>query len=93
MESRGRAALEVMTILVTWRAVMRQTRAGQIANSSEAARRATLEALAMLAGVADAHRGEPLALRDDLGRLLALARAEVQGALHGDLADSGEEAG
>jgi hypothetical protein len=47
----------------------------------------------MLDDIAEKYRERPIADRRDLTRLLAAARAEIHGATHHDLADSGESAG
>jgi hypothetical protein len=83
-----RLELAIRTILVTWRAAMRQIRAGYIADSAESAR-ATGDAQRMLAEVASSV--DPSDTR--LVQLLLAARAEVDAATADDESHGATNAG
>jgi hypothetical protein len=93
MASRAKIELEVQVVVVSWRAAMRHVRSGEFGHSSESTFRIGVDALRMLDDIAQKYRERPIADRRDLTRLLAAARAEIHGATHHDLADSGESAG
>jgi hypothetical protein len=81
-----RAQLEVRTVLVGWRDVMNDIRAGVIPQSRESVQRVTTRALTMLDDIEREYGETAVGLVSD-------ARAEVQGATLHELADSGERSG
>ena len=83
-----RVELEIRTVVVSWRAVMRQIRAGYIPESRESVQLATAWALAALDNIERSHAGDPITQT-----LVRDARSELHGSTHHDLADSGEHAG
>jgi hypothetical protein len=83
-----RVELEIRTVVVSWRAVMRQIRAGYIPESRESVQRISRRALAALDNIERSHAGDPMMLV-----LVREARSEVHGATDHDLADSREQAG
>ena len=90
----SRAEEEIRAIFLMWRHAVRDVRAGQVPNSRESIYRATVRALDLLEAVQRVHHVFPIAGHTDpLVQQLTEARAEVQGALLHDLADSGEHAG
>lgn len=88
-----RGALEVRTVLVNWRDVMSDIRAGYIPASRESVARITEWALERLHEIERRYDAAPTSGPHRLATLIAEARSEVQGATFHDLADSGEEAG
>ncbi len=90
----SRAELEIRGILLSWRDAVRDIRAGRKPESRESIYRATIRALDLLESVQRTYHVFPIAgPADSATRQLADARAEIQGAVRHDLAESGEEAG
>jgi hypothetical protein len=87
-----RARLEIRAIIVFWRDVVADVRAGWIPESRESMQRTTAWAVNQLDRVERSFEGDP-AEKADIGQRLREARSEVQGATLHDLSDSGEEAG
>ena len=91
MDAR-RARLEIRSLVIGWRDVIGDVRAGRIPDSRESIQRMTTWALVELKRV----EGSLVASRTDAAQireLLREARSELQGASFHDLSDSREEAG
>ena len=88
-----RLTLEVRAVVVGWRDVMTDIHAGLIGNSRESVGNARIRALSLLEVIEANHAGDAPDVSQVLAKLVADARAEIQGATFHDLADSGEAAG
>jgi hypothetical protein len=88
MDQGERFSLEVRTVLVGWRGVMRQIRAGLLPDSRESVQRVTARSLRLLADVGA--RYPELDRNRHALQLLRDAREEIHGASHHDLDDAGE---
>jgi hypothetical protein len=87
-----RARLEIRAIVVSWRDIVADVRAGWIPESRESMQRVTAWALGQLDRVERSLDGDP-ADKADIHQRLLEARSEVHGAAFHDLSDSGEQAG
>jgi hypothetical protein len=93
MDRRQRIDLEVRTILVTWRSLMRGVRHGDVPNPSKSMRGATARALAQLRHVEDKLSDGAPGDGRYLATVLAAARAELHCAIGHEVGQSGESAG
>ena len=87
-----RARLEIKAIVVSWRDVVGDVRAGWISDSRESMQRTTAWAVDQLGRVERSLESDA-AEKADIDQRLREARSEVQGASFNDLSDSGEQAG
>ena len=90
---RQPAALGIRAVLVSWRDVMADIRAGHIPESRQSVQRVTRQALALLDDIEREHADDLPEDQPVTSQFLAVARSEVKGATFHDLADSGEDAG
>ena len=93
MSTAPRAQLEVRTVLVTWRSVMRQIHDGRLPGTAESVYRVTSRALAELDNVATAHAADARSERSALETDLSAARREIKQARDAWTADEDERAG
>jgi hypothetical protein len=90
----SRAEEEIRAIVMMWRHAIRDVRAGHTPASRESVYRATVRALDQLEAVQRVYHVFPVGDQtNSVVQRLTAARAEVQGALLHDLADSRESVG
>ena len=89
----ARRRLEIRAVVVGWRDGMSDIRSGWIPDSRESIHALSIRALALLDNIERSYQGQDDDVLGSLEGLMSDARAEVQGAILHDLADSGEVAG